>query len=473
MNSLRGHSFSISPAARILVFVLLMLSWLLMAANARGAATDGTSVRLSNGMRVIFKPDHRSPVAVSLLCYRVGSMDEFNGTTGVAHALEHMMFKGTPDVPAGRFSRLISAAGGRENASTGKDATCYFEILQKSKLPLALKLEADRMTHLTLAASDFAEEIKVVMEERRMRTDDQPHALVYEHLMAAAFMANPYRRPVIGWMNDLENMHIQDVRHFYHEWYAPNNAVLVIVGDFKPEDAFAQARRYFDGIKSHKLPLRKPQVEPPQRGIRRIAVKAPAELPFLLMGWHVPVLRDAKTDWEPYALDVLVGVLDGNGAARLPRILVKENGVANDVDAGYSDTARGPGMFFVSATPAIGKTVSQTEAAVRALLQRLVDNGITPDELARVKAQVVADQVYARDSIFFQARQIAMTEMAGIPYTTLDLQIEKLKQVTAEQVQQVAKKYLKDDNLTLAYLEPQPLHGRKPAPQHGIPHEVH
>ncbi|HEX5464773.1 MAG TPA: pitrilysin family protein [Burkholderiales bacterium] len=473
MNSLRGHSFSISPAARIMVFVVLMLSGLLMAANARGAASDGTDIRLSNGMHVIFKPDHRSPVAVSLLCYRVGSMDEFNGTTGVAHALEHMMFKGTPDVPAGQFSRLISAAGGRENAFTGKDATCYFEILQKSKLPLALKLEADRMTHLTLAASDFAEEIKVVMEERRMRTGDQPHALVYEHLMAAAFMANPYRRPVIGWMNDLENMRIQDVRHFYHEWYAPDNAVLVIVGDFKPDDAFAQARRYFGGIKSRKLPLRKPQVEPPQRGIRRIAVKAPAELPFLLMGWHVPVLRDAKTDWEPYALDVLVGVLDGNGAARLPRILVKQNGVANDVDAGYSDTSRGPGMFIVSATPAIGKTVPQTEAAVRALLQRLVDNGITPDELARVKAQVVADQVYARDSIFFQARQIAMTEMAGIPYTTLDLQIEKLKQVTAEQVQQVAKKYLKDDNLTLAYLEPQPLHGRKPAPQHGIPHEVH
>jgi zinc protease len=473
LNSLRGHSFSISPAARIMVFVVLMLSGLLMAANARGAASDGTDIRLSNGMRVIFKPDHRSPVAVSLLCYRVGSMDEFNGTTGVAHALEHMMFKGTPEVPAGQFSRLISAAGGRENAFTGKDATCYFEMLQKSKLDLALKLEADRMTHLTLAASDFAEEIKVVMEERRMRTDDQPHALVYEHLMAAAFMANPYRRPVIGWMNDLEHLRIQDVRHFYHEWYAPDNAVLVIAGDFKPDQAFALARRYFGDIKSRQLPLRKPQVEPPQRGIRRIAVKAPAELPFLLMGWHVPVLRDAKTDWEPYALDVLVGVLDGNGAARLPRILVKENGVANDVDAGYSDTSRGPGMFYVSATPAVGKTVPQTEAAVRALLQRLIDNGITPDELARVKAQVVADQVYARDSIFFQARQIAMTEMAGIPYTTLDLQIEKLKQVTAGQVQQVAKKYLKDDNLTLAYLVPQPLHGRKPAPQHGIPHEVH
>ncbi|HET7633339.1 MAG TPA: pitrilysin family protein [Burkholderiales bacterium] len=473
MNSLRGHSYSIPPSVRIRVLLMLMLSCLLLAANARGADSDGTDIRLSNGMRVIFKPDHRSPVAVSLLCYRVGSMDEFNGTTGVAHALEHMMFKGTPEVPAGQFSRLISAAGGRENAFTGKDATCYFEMLQKSKLDLALKLEADRMTHLTLAASDFAEEIKVVMEERRMRTDDQPHALVYEHLMAAAFMANPYRRPVIGWMNDLEHLRIQDVRHFYHEWYAPDNAVLVIAGDFKPDDAFARARRYFGDIKSRKLPLRKPQVEPPQRGIRRIAVKAPAELPFLLMGWHVPVLRDARTDWEPYALDVLVGVLDGNGAARLPRILVKENGVANDVDAGYSDTSRGPGMFYVSATPAIGKTVPQTEVAVRALLQRLIDNGITPDELARVKAQVVADQVYARDSIFFQARQIAMTEMAGIPYTTLDLQIEKLKQVTAEQVQQVAKKYLKDDNLTLAYLVPQPLHGRKPAPPHGIPHEVH
>jgi zinc protease len=201
-----------------------------------------------------------------MLWYKVGSVDEFNGTTGVAHVLEHMMFKGTKSVPSGEFSRLIAAAGGRDNAFTSRDYTGYFQMLHKSQLPLALKLEADRMTNLVLSPEEFAKEIKVVMEERRWRTDDRPRSMVYEQLMAVALRAHPYRNPIIGWMNDLENMRVEDAREFYQRWYAPNNVILVVVGDVKPQEVFDLAQRHFGGIRPRTLPERKPQEEPGQAG---------------------------------------------------------------------------------------------------------------------------------------------------------------------------------------------------------------
>ena len=212
---------------------------------------------LANGMRVIVKTDRRAPVAVSQVWYRAGSTDEFNGTTGVAHVLEHMMFKGTHEVPAGEFSRRIAAAGGRENAFTSRDHTAYFQTLQKDRLELALKLEADRMANLNLSADEFAKEIQVVMEERRLRTEDNPHARLYEGLMATMFQAHPYRRPIIGWMDDLKNMTVADARDWYQRWYAPNNATLVVAGDVDPVRVFAWAERYFGGIAARPLPERK------------------------------------------------------------------------------------------------------------------------------------------------------------------------------------------------------------------------
>lgn len=328
------------------------------------------------------------------------------------------------------------------------------------------------MQNLTLSPAEFAKEIKVVREERRWRTDDQPRSRVYEALMATAFEAHPYRRPVIGWMNDLEHMTVQDVRTWYREWYAPNNATLVVVGDVKAADVFALAKRYYGAIKPGKLPVRKPQVEPSQDGIRRVTVKAPAELPYLLLGYHVPVLRDPNKDWEPYALEVLVGVLDGNDAARLNRILVREKRIAVSTGASYDAIARGPGLFLLEGVPAQGTPPAELEAALKEQVEKIVREGVTEEELARVKAQVVADQVYQRDSMFYQAMQIGQLESVGLSYRDLDTLVEKLKEVTAAQVQEVAKKYLKDDNLTVALLDPQPLAGRRPAPPpKGLPHE--
>lgn len=450
-------------------FAMAALAFAVAPAFAAGEA--GTDKILANGMKVIVKEDHRSPVVVSMVWYKAGSMDESVGVTGVAHVLEHMMFKGTKAVPAGRFSRIIAEAGGRDNAFTGKDYTAYFQQLHKSKLPLAMKLEADRMSNLILTNEEFAKEINVVMEERRWRTEDQPHALVYEQLMAAAYQSHPYQHPIIGWMGDLMNMQASDAKAWYDRWYAPNNATLVVVGDVKPEEVYALAEKYFGPIKAEELPKRKVFTEPAQRGMKRVNVKAPAELPYLMMGWHVPVLRDVKQDWEPYALDVLAGVLDGSDAARLNQSLVREQQLASSVGVGYDAASRGPGMFLIDATPAQGKSVADLEAAIRDELTKVANSGITEEELQRVKAQVVADEVFKRDSMFYQAMQIGQLETAGLPYDSLDTIVEKLKAVTAEQVQKVAQKYFGEEGLTVATLDPQPLSGtRAAAPAEGVRH---
>jgi zinc protease len=238
---------------------------------------------LANGLQVIVKEDHRAPVVVQQVWYHAGSMDELTGTTGVAHVLEHMMFKGTKAVPVGQFSKIIAAAGGRENAFTAYDHTAYFQQLHKSKLPLAMKLESDRMHNLQMAKKEFDKEIKVVMEERRWRTDDDPHSLLFEKLMATAYQEHPYHNPVIGWMVDIQNMTDTDALNWYKTWYAPNNATLVVAGDVKANEVFALAQRYYGSIPSMKLPQRKAVGEATQLGIQRIVVKAPAELPFLIM----------------------------------------------------------------------------------------------------------------------------------------------------------------------------------------------
>ncbi len=415
-----------------------------------------------NGLKLIVKEDHRSPVVVSQVWYRAGSLDEVNGKTGVAHVLEHMMFKGTKRVPAGQFSRLIAAAGGKENAFTGPDYTCYFQQLEKSNLPLSFKLEADRMTNLVITDAEFAKEIKVVMEERRWRTEDKPQSKVNEQFQAMTFRTHPYGRPVVGHMNDLENMTADDARDWYKAWYAPNNATIVVVGDVKAKNVYSLAKKYFGQLKPKKLPARKPQVEPKQLGERRAVVKAPAKLPYLAMGFHTPTLSDApktlEQAWEPYALDVLAGVLSGNDSARLNQKLVRETALAVDVGAGYDSTTRGRlSLFEMVGTPAEGKTVVELEAALLAEVEKIKQDGVTQTELNRVKAAVIAADVYQRDSMFYQAMQIGRLETMGYSWRLLDEYSEKLKAVTSEQIQAVAKKYLTQDNMTVATLDPQPI----------------
>jgi zinc protease len=442
---------------------VLAVTLLTLLPQAHSAATPVAEHQLANGLRILVKPDHRAPVVVFMVWYQVGSMDELPGATGLAHVLEHMMFKGTEKVPGGEFSRIIAEAGGRDNAFASRDYTGYFQMLHKSQLPLAMKLEADRMVNLKLSAEDFEKEIRVVMEERRWRTDDRPRSLVYEQLAAAAFRAHPYRNPVIGWMSDLRSMTVQDARRFYEQWYAPNNALLVVVGDVQPEEVHKLAAEHFGELSGKTLPERRIPDEPPQFGPIELTVRAPAELPYVLMAYRVPALRDPDRDWEPYALEMLANVLDGNDAARLNRSRVRAQRVASSANASYDGVGRGPGKFYLSITPSAGRTVEEAEKALRAELARLVAEGVTEDELQRVRSQAVASHVFQRDSMFFQARQIGTLEMAGLPHRVADLFVERLKAVTAEQVREVARRYLVDDGLTVAYLDPQPLSGKRPA----------
>ncbi len=454
---------------------LFQALFVLLFASSTGAyAAAGAPIAessLPNGMRILVKTDRRAPVAVVMVWYKVGSMDEVNGTTGVAHVLEHMMFKGTKAVPAGEYSRIIAEAGGRDNAFTSRDYTGYFQTLHKSQLELAMKLEADRMANLSLSPEEFKKEIRVVMEERRWRTDDRPRALVFEQLMASALKAHPYRHPIIGWMSDLENMRPEDAQDWYDKWYAPNNATLVVVGDVPAAEVQKLAQRYFGPVKQKPLPPRRITEEPRQLGIQQFTVKAPAELPYVMMAYHAPVLRDIGKEWEPFALEMLANVLDGNEAARLNRNLVRSARVASSAEASYDGVGRGPGMFYLSATPAQGKTVQEAERALRDEVARLIKDGVAEEELQRVKSQAVASHVYERDSMFYQARQIGSNVMADLPPNAADLFVDKLKEVTAEQVREVARKYLVDERLTVAYLDPQPLDSKKPsAPPPGLRH---
>ena len=412
---------------------------------------------LANGLRVIVKEDHRAPTAAHMVWYRAGGMDETSGTTGVAHVLEHMMFKGTPRTGAGEFSRLVAAAGGRDNAFTSKDYTAYFQQVPKQKLAQMMRLEADRMRHLNLDPREFAQEIKVVMEERRQRTDDSPHARLGEQMKAVAFQTHPYRVPVIGWMNDLENMTVQDARDWYQRWYVPNNAYVVVVGDVDHQEVFKLAQRYYGRLASRALPVRKVPVEPEQAGIRRVMLRAEAELPVVVMAYKVPVLRDVENDVDPYALEMLAAVLDGHDAARFTKSLIREQLLAVSAGASYDAMARGPGLFYLDGAPSKGRTRADLEAGFRAEIARVMQDGVAPDELARARAQLVAGQVYKLDSMFAQAMEIGQLEAVGIPHRQSKRIISKLQGVTAEQVQAVARKYFVDERLTVAEIEPLPV----------------
>jgi zinc protease len=438
---------------------------LLVSLLAPAALANPYETTLANGLRVIVKEDRRAPTAVQMVWYRIGSMDEVDGASGVAHVLEHMMFKGTPSVGPGEFNRLVAAAGGRDNAFTSRDYTAYFQQVPKEKLGEMMQLEADRMRHLNVDPKEFEQEIKVVMEERRMRTDDNPQSRLFEQMNAVAFQAHPYRRPIIGWMNDLENMSAADAKAWYDTWYVPNNAYVVITGDVDHKEVFALAEKYYGPLEGRALPSRKPQAEPAQDGRRSAMVKAPAELPVLIMGYKAPILRDADSDSEPYALEMLAAILDGHSAARFSRKLVREDKVAQSVGIDYDATARGPGMIYLHGSPAEGKTVAELETALRAEIARVQKDGVSEQELKRAKAQLVAAQVYKLDSMFGQAMEIGQTESAGISYRKIDRMLEKLQGVSAAEVQAVAKKYFTDDTLTIGILDPQPLDGkaRRPA----------
>ncbi len=425
-----------------------------------------TQFTLANGLTVIVKPDRRAPTAVHMLWVRVGAMDEVDGTSGVAHALEHMMFKGTAKLAPGEFSRRVAALGGRENAFTSRDYTGFYQQIPSQRLEDVMKLEADRFQGNQWSDAEFAKEIEVVKEERRMRTEDSPRATLYESLSAAVFVASPYRRPIVGWMSDLDSMTADDLRAFYRRWYVPANAAVVIAGDVDVAQVRELAEKYYGSIPARVVPTRKPRVEPEQAGVRRVDVKAPAEQAYVSLAFKVPGLGASglaavsalPSDNDALALTVLAEVLDGYPGARLDRALTQGDArVADSAGASNGLWGRGPQLFTLDGVPVKGKTAEQVEAALRAQVLRIAQGGISDVELDRVKTQWVAGEVYKLDSVFNQARSLGSYWALGLPLDAGDRLVERLRAVSADQVKAVAAKYFGDDQLTVATLRPQAL----------------
>ncbi len=449
------------------------VTWVLLLVGQVFAANPVTEYMLDNGMKVVVKEDHRAPVVISQVWYKVGSSYEHSGITGLSHVLEHMMFKGTKDVAPGDFSRIVSALGGSENAFTSADYTAYFETLAVRHLEKALQLEADRMRNLVLDPKEFAKEVEVVKEERRLRTEDKPTGLTYEQFKAVAWRASPYRIPVIGWMSDLDQMTVDDLDTWYKRWYAPNNATLVVAGDVKPEEVLALAQKHFAPIARVDLKPLKESAEPKQRGVTRVVVEVPAKQSYMLMGYKTPIVGTADEDWEPYALYVLSSILDGGNSTRLSRELVREQAIAASAGAGYDTYSRLPDLFLFDGIPTDGHTTAELEQAVRGQIERLQKELVEPAELKRVVTQVIAGKVFQADSLFNQAMEIGMLETYGLSWRLIDRELDMIRAVTPEQVRKVAQKYLIDDNLTVAVLKPLPMSQAKPrkrsalGPRHG------
>ncbi len=435
---------------------------------------------LANGLTVIVKPDHRAPTAVHMLWLRVGAMDEVDGTSGVAHALEHMMFKGTPTVKAGEFSRQVAALGGRENAFTGRDNTGFYQQIPASRLEDVMRLESDRFANNQWPDDEFRREIEVVKEERRLRTEDSPRAMLDEQTNAVTFLAAPYRRPIVGWMSDLDAMTPDDVRDFHRRWYVPANAAVVVAGDVDVEQVRRLAEKYYGSIPARPVPVRKPRSEPEQNGLRHLDFKAPASQAYVALAFKMPKLEPADLIDRPgvasatadasrdaLALTVLAAVLDGYSGARLERALVQgkngEGRVADSVGAASGLVGRGPQLFTLDGVPAEGRTAKQVADALRQQVALIAQGGVSEAELDRVKTQWVASETYKLDSVFSQAQELGANWVQRLPLDTSARLIARLRSIPGSEVQRVAAKYFGDDQLTTAALLPQPVDpDRKP-----------
>lgn len=434
--------------------IFLLLLGMTSLAFVDGKAETTHEKTFANGMKVVVKEDHRAGVVTSQVWYRVGSAQEHSGITGLSHLLEHMMFMGTEKHPAGTFSSMLAEVGARDNAFTGRDYTAYHQLMGKNNLEISFALESDRMLNLVFSPDKFASELEVVKEERRLRTDDNPNALVYEQLYATAFINSPYHHPIIGWMNDLNHLTIEDLKQWYERWYAPNNATLVVAGDVQPQAVFALAEKYFAKLEKRPIKTNKPRIETPQTGTRRVTVRMVAELPYLMLGYKVPSLTTAEHDWEAYALAVLAGILDGGRSARLSKYLVRERELAASAGCSYYIYARYPTLFLFDATPTAAHSVADVEQALYAEIRNLQETLVSEKELARVKAQVIANEVYQQDSLRRQAIIIGILETVGLGWRVMDEYSARINAVTAEQVQQVVRKYLIEQGVTIALLEP-------------------
>lgn len=412
--------------------------------------------QLKNGLKIIVKEDHRAPVVMTQIWYRVGSADEPLDKGGISHVLEHMMFKGTSNVSSADYERLIAKFGGVNNAFTSYDYTGYYELFPANRYPLALELEADRMKNLVFNEKEFIKEHQVVMEERRQRTDDNPLAKAYESFRLLALPNSPKGESVIGPMSELESITLSDLKDWYKIWYAPNNATLVIVGDVEPAEVLTQVKRYFDELTPSKLPKRPAVSQKGFRGYQQVESEQAVQVPVLLMGYNVPslVTTDASNEKQAYALSLAQDVLDGGLSARLESRLVREQGLLTTVGTSYDLLDRGDGLFLIQATPREGVSLAQAQQAIISEIEKLKTDPIATDEIERAKTNTVTGLVYAQDSMEGQARIIGSLQSIGLDDRLLAQLPTKMDTVTVADIQAASKKYLVKDNLTVMHIIP-------------------
>lgn len=432
-------------------FVLLLVCLSALPLQARTVET-----MLVNGMKIIVREDQRAPVVVSQVWYRIGSTYEYDGITGASHFLEHMMFKGTENLKPGEFSEIIAANGGVDNAFTSRDFTAYYQRIAKDRLEICLQLEADRMRNVVFLPEEFEKELQVVKEERRTRVDNNPKRQLFEQFYATAFLTSPVRIPTIGWMEDLKTMQMEDLIDWYRQWYAPNNATLVIVGDVVAEEAIALATKYFADIEPSEIEPPKRRAEIEQKGERRLTLYGQTSNPYLIMGYKSPVLNGGEDEVrDVYALAVLSGILDGGSSARISMKMLRGDEIAVEAGASYDPFDRLAGLFLFAGTPNQGIEPKRLEQAFKDEINDLRNTPVSEQELERVKAQVIASRVFDQDSMFNQGMQIGMLDSVGHDWRLLDSYVENIRSITTEDIQRVAKKYFADEELTVAVLLPE------------------
>ena len=410
---------------------------------------------LPNGLTILVKQDHRVPVAYVGVWYRVGGSYEHNGITGISHMLEHMMFKGTTEVGPDQFVQKLENMGAVNNAFTSSDFTGYFEILPADKVAVALQLEADRMRHLKLQQGLFEKEHQVVIEERRMRIEDNPIATTYERFLAAAYINSPYRNPVVGWPSDMNDYSVAKLQQWYNDWYQPNNAFVLVVGDVKAADVFDAAEKAFGSYKKQATPSVYPRSEISSLGVRRVTVKLPAQSPWMIIGFNVPSLVSAKDKTQAYALELLTAIMDMGQSSRLNSNLVIKQRVANSMSASYNLYALYSTLFTVSGIPSQNHDLQQLQQATLQQIKLLQTTPVSAAEIARAKAQIEASFVYSNDSVMDKSAMIATPFVVGLPYNEINNYIKGIQAVTAQQIQQVAQKFLNANDMTVATLQPQ------------------
>lgn len=424
--------------------------------KAKSELTRSTfETTLKNGLKVIIREDHRAPMVMTQIWYKVGSADESGNTLGISHVLEHMMFKGTSKVPNDEFTRISRIYGGSINAATFTNYTNYYQLYPKAYFPMALELEADRMSNLLLRQQDFEPEIKVVMEERRQRTEDNPRSRAFERFKWISYPTSHYRQPVIGHMKTLNNIQLNDVKQWYKTWYMPNNAILVIVGDVESEQALLQVQKYFADTPSRATPQRNDVHEFEHLGYRHMEINTDVQVPNLYMTWNVKSLASAINPQDAYALTIIRSLLDSGISSRLQDRLVRDRKLLTSVSVSYDPYNRGDSLFSISALPANGVSFEDAQKAIQAEVDALKTEDIPKHELERITTRFVSNLIYNQDSIAGQAKMIGNLEVNGLSYRLMDELPKYYENVSISNIQRVANSYFIRENLSTLYLAPE------------------